>query len=157
MRRTARLAGLAAAAASFAAARAEAVCPGELVLRARPAGVELARVALDPEGGFALAFRHSVTLRTVVERYRIEEGGIVQVEQIFDAHGPGLPDTDGPGLRFLREGERFRVLMRRPIARLLLRLDPTAENRLLAGSELELATLGASALELAPAPCPGGP
>ncbi len=149
------LAGTALAAVLAAAARAETPCPGELVLLARPAGVELARVALDPEGGFALAFRHSVTLRTVVDRYRIEDWKIVQIEQLFDAHGPGLPDAAGPDEAFVREGDRFRVRMRRPIERLLMRLDPAAENRLLAARPLELAPLGAGALELAPVPCSG--
>lgn len=153
----AALAGTALAAGLVTAAVAEPSCPGELVLFARPAGVELARVALDPEGGFALAFRHSVTLRTVVDRYRIEDGRIVQIEQIFDAHGPGLPDAAGPELRFVREGDRFRVLMHRPIDRLLLRLDPTAENRLSAAETLALSRFGKSALELAAAPCPGEP
>ncbi len=145
------------AAAFVTAAAAEPSCPSELVLFARPAGAELARVSLDPEGGFGLAFRHSVTLRTVVDRYRIEDGKIVQIEQIFDAHGPGLPDAAGPDQAFVREGDRFRVLMHRPIDRLLLRLDPAAENRLLAAVALPLSSFGAAALELAPAPCPGAP
>lgn len=153
----AALAGTVLAAGLANAAMAEPSCPGELVLFARPAGVELARVGLDPEGGFALAFRHSVTLRTVVDRFRIENGNIVQIEQIFDAHGPGLPDAAGPEQAFVREGDRFRVLMHRPIDRLLLRLDPAAENRLLAAGTIALSSFGAAALELAPAPCPGEP
>ncbi len=157
MSRTALLAGLAAAAALVGTAWAEVPCKDELRLLARPGGVELARLGLDPEGGFALAFRHSVTLRTVVDRYRVENGRIVQIEQIFDAHGPGLPDASGPGLEFVRDGDRFRVRMRRPIERLLLRLDPAAENRLFAARALELAALGAGALEVAPLPCPGRP
>lgn len=129
-------------------------CPAELRLLARPLGRELARVALDETGGFALSFRHSVTLRTVVDRYRIEDGKIVQVEQLFDAHGPGLPDVAGPGLAFEREGDRFRVRMHRPIDRLLLRPSASGENRLEAARSIELWRLAAPALELAPAPCP---
>lgn len=151
--------GIVAASAAVAllagVARAEPPCPAVLRVLARPAGSELARLGLDPEGGFALSFRHSVTLRTVIDRYRVEDGRIVQVELIFDAHGPGLPDVAGPDLRFLREGERIRVAMHRPIERLLLRPSPESENRLEGAGVLELASLGSGAIELAPVPCPG--
>lgn len=147
-----RLAALAAAVPLAAAAAAD--CPAELRVLARPAGVELARLGLDAEGGFALSFRHSVTLRRVIERYRIEDGRIVQIEQIFDSHGPGLPDAAGPDLAIVREGERFRAIMRRPIDRLLLRAVPESENRLEAQGSLDLTRLGAPALELVPAACP---
>jgi hypothetical protein len=134
--------------------RAEPGCPAELVLLARPAGVELARVALDETGSFALSFRHSVTLRPVVERYRIEDGKIVQIEHLFDSHGPGLPDVTGPDLVFLREGDRFRVRLRRPIERLVLRPSRASENRLEAAATLDLAELlTAGPLELVPVPC----
>lgn len=147
------------AVAPLLAAQARAVpdCPSELRLLVRPEGRELARTGLDREGGFTLSFRHSVTLRTVVERYRIEDGRIVQIEQSFDSHGPGLPDRAEPGLVFVREGDRFRVLMHRPIERLLLRPLAASENRLEAGARIDLWTLGAPALELAPAPCPAPP
>jgi hypothetical protein len=135
-------------------ARAAPACPVELVLRALPSGAELARVGTDDAGGFALAFRHSVTLRTVVDRYRIEDGTIVQVEQLFDTHGPGLPDVAAPGLAFARDGDRFRVRMHRPIDRLVLRPTAASENRLLAAGAIELWRLGAPVLELGPAPCP---
>lgn len=137
--------------------RTEPVCRSELVVRERPAGRELARTGLDREGGFTLSFRHSVTLRTVVERYRIEDGRIVQIELSFDSHGPGLPGRAEPGLVFVREGGRFRVLMHRPIDRLVLRPLAASENRLEAGARIDLWTLGAPALELAPAPCPALP
>ncbi len=150
-RRTLAAAGLLLLAAE---ARAAPACPVELVLRARPSGDELARTGLDAAGSFALAFRHSVTLRTVVDRYRIEDGAIVQLEQLFDAHGPGLPDAAGPGLAFEREGDRFRVRMHRPIDRLVLRPTAASENRLLAAGSIDLWRLGAPVLELAPAPCP---
>jgi hypothetical protein len=151
--RAGRALALAALPLLAAEGRAAPACPGELVLLARPAGVELARVGLDGSGGFALSFRHSVTLRTVVDRYRIEDGTIVQVEQLFDAHGPGLPDVAGPDLVFLREGERFRVRLRRPIERLVLRPSPASENRLEAATRLDLAALTAGPLELVPVPC----
>ena len=153
MSRAGRALALAALPLLAAEGRAEPACPDELVLLARPAGVELARVGLDGSGGFALSFRHSVTLRTVVDRYRIEDGTIVQVEQLFDAHGPGLPDVAGPGLAFEREGDRFRVRLHRPIERLLLRVNPESENRLEAATRLDLAELGAGPLELVPVPC----
>jgi hypothetical protein len=151
--RAGRALALAALLLLAAEGRAEPACPDELVLLARPAGVELARVGLDETGGFALSFRHSVTLRTVVDRYRIEDGKIVQIEQLFDSHGPGLPDVAGPGLAHEREGERFRVRLHRPIERLLLRVNPESENRLEAATRLDLAELGAGPLELVPVPC----
>ncbi len=148
-------AGLALAALLLLAAegRAEPACPGELVLLSRPAGRELARVGLDESGGFALSFRHSVTLRPVVDRYRIEDGKIVQIEHLFDSHGPGLPDVAGAGLAFEREGDRFRVRMHRPIDRLVLRPSRASENRLEAAARLDLAELAGGPLELVPVPC----
>jgi hypothetical protein len=151
--RAGRALALAALLLLAAEGRAEPACPDELVLLARPAGVELARVGLDETGGFALSFRHSVTLRTVVDRYRIEDGKIVQIEQLFDSHGPGLPDVAGPGLAHEREGERFRVRLHRPIERLVMRPSPASENRLEAATRLDLWALTAGPLELVPVPC----
>ncbi len=135
-------------------APARAACPAGLLVLARPTAEVLARLPLDPEARFALGFRHSVTGREVVERYRIEEGRIVQESIRFDQPGPGLADPLPPGAVLAREPGGFVVRLERPIDQLWLRVAPEAHNRLMAGRDLALAELGHGVLEIRPAPCP---
>lgn len=105
-----------------------------LEIRSVPDGAVLDRVPA-PDGRFALSFRHSVTLRPVIDRYAVAPGrAIRQTAAEFDQHGPGLPVDAEPGRPWQRRGDVWVVPLDRPIDRLVVRVDPTAENRLHAGA-----------------------
>lgn len=104
-----------------------------LEIRSVPDGGTLDRIPV-PDGRFALSFRHSVTLRPVVDRYVVDPGGAIrQTAEEFDQHGPGLPASAEPGRPWQRRGDVWIVPLDRPIDRLVVRVDPAAENRLYAG------------------------
>ena len=102
-----------------------------------PAGAgRLARLPLPPEREFALRYTHSVSLRPVESRYVVRDGGIVQVAEVFDEHGPGMSTEPAPGERLELQhdgGDRFVLHMSRPIDRLVVRLHERPAFRLTAG------------------------
>ena len=102
--------------------------------------------------GFALHWRHSVTLTPVEARYALLPGGaIVQTEERFAAHGPGMAH-DAPGWR--REGEMFVLPLARAVNRLVLRAAAEHENRLaIAGQTIDLTRWPGVPIDLVPLPC----
>lgn len=117
----------------------------------------LARLPLPANRSFALVFVHSVTRRPVESRYVVRGGGIVQVAEIFDEHGPGLSSAEaGPGERWERvatiAGARFVLHMNRAIPQLVVRVQAVARQRVAAnGREIALARWSPAAVELRPA------
>lgn len=111
------------------------------------------RVPLGPDATFALSFIHSVSRTPVTDYYRVEQGRILQTREEFMAHGAGLPsianDMDATGWR--HENGHFILDMHRYTGPIPLRIQAQFENTLhTADTELTLATLGISALTLAP-------
>jgi hypothetical protein len=151
-----RVAGFVAATAvlaSYAPARA---C--ELVLTEHRSGQPLQRLAL-PAGVLRIAFEHSVLGTTVVDRYQFEASGAggmgdegmqaVLTEERFEGQGYGLPHTAGPGERLVREGDGWRLTLRRVVHPLVVRPLPAQRMRLLLdGLELPLAGWSQQAIEL---------
>lgn len=126
---------------------ASAVCV--LTLRGFPHGEALARVPLA-QSGFALRYTHSVTRREVESRYAIEAGRIVQTAETFDAHGPGMATEPLTGERLMRDGERYVLVMSRPIERLVVRVQKLPAQSLIAdGRPIELLAFGERAIEVA--------
>lgn len=126
----------AAAALLFAGgASAAAACALDVLEPA--SGERLARVPLPAGHSFTLAYTHSVSLRPVESRYRVQGNAIVQVAEVFDEHGPGMSTQPGPGERLEMQrdgsGSRFVLHMARPIDRLVVRLHERPAFRLTAG------------------------
>lgn len=92
----------------------------------------LSRIPLGPEKNFSLSFIHSVSKTEVIDVYEIRDRDIVQIREIFSAHGAGLPS--GPeepgGIAWERQGSRFVLHMERPIPKLVVRTDKNYRNRL---------------------------
>lgn len=65
-------------------------------------GRVLWRAAVAPGSTAVLRYRHSVERTPVVERFRVESGGLRFVEMRFVSQGAGLP-TEG----YVREGGEF--------------------------------------------------
>ena len=89
----------------------------------------------------------------MTDYYRVEQGRILQTREEFMAHGAGLPsianDMDATGWR--HENGHFILDMHRYTGPIPLRIQAQFENTLhTADTELTLATLGISALTLAP-------
>lgn len=114
---------------------------------------EVKRLPLADDGTFKLSFIHSVSRTPVTDTYRVIEGEIVQTSEIFMAHGAGLPsisdDVDATGWR--HEDGHFIIEMNRHTGPIPLRIQAQFKNALHTnGTELALASLGYSALTLAP-------
>ena len=119
----------------------------------RGAQALIRRVPLGPEGRFELSFIHSVSRTPVTDTYRIDAGRILQTSEVFMAHGAGLPsianDMDATGWR--HENGHFILDMHRYTGPIPLRIQAQFKNTLhVADTELPLASLGHSALTLAP-------
>lgn len=112
---------------------------------------------LAPGGEFSLTFLHSVTRRTVIDRYVVEGGRIVQTEEDFGDHGPGLPALGAEaGIVWERRATGFAVTMRRDIPRLIVRADSEYANTLYGATRLDLAQWGRRAVEIVAAGCGQG-
>jgi len=121
--------------------------PGLAVIRLAD-GVELARAPAD---GFALSYRHSVTLTRVRSEYRITPGGLRQSAERFADLGPGMAQT-GPPPR--RDGEGWVLAMDTAIPRLILRPQHEAGNTLhLPGLDIDLTPWTGQPLEFLALPC----
>lgn len=111
----------------------------------------LTRIEL-PARVFTLTWRHSVSLTPVEADYILEQdGGIVQTEERFVAHGPGMA-YDGEGW-IERDGEMV-LPLHRPVPRLILRTAPEHENRLIVGDQMiDLTRWPATPLEILSPDC----
>jgi hypothetical protein len=147
-----------AAAALLLAGGASAAAACALDVLDPASGTPLARVRLPAGRNFALAYTHSVSLRPVESRYRIQGNGIVQVAEVFDEHGPGMSTEPAPGERLEMQrdssGSRFVLHLSRPIDRLVVRLHEQPAFRLTAGERtIELDRWRTRSIELRP-DCP---
>lgn len=90
---------------------------------------------------FELSFIHSVSLTPVIDKYQILETyngfKIRQTEEVFLAHGQGLPSlTQEPdALSFELINGSFVLKMNREISNLIVRTDARFENKLRTGSK----------------------
>lgn len=119
----------------------------------RGQGNEVTRRSLGPDNSFSLSFIHSVSDTPVIDNYRVENDEIVQISEIFEAHGAGLPSiADDMGATGWRHEEgKFILDMSRRTGPIALRIQPQYKNTLhIAGSDLPLADLGQKALTIAP-------
>lgn len=128
---------------------AAAACPKGLVVVRVANGTVLAAAQA---AAFSLSYRHSVTLTPVTARYVIAgDGRLIQVEERFSAHGPGLAhDVEG----WRREGDSFVLTLEREIDRLVLRTAPEYENLLIAdGARIDLTAWPREPLEVRAIDC----
>jgi len=125
-----------------------------LELREARADRLLERIALvGPEPRFSIAFDHSVLGTGVVDEYRVAAGRLVLEAERFEGEGYGLPYTAGPGERLERDARGSRLVLDRPIDRLVLRASAAQRTRLLLDGEWPLARPDAVSIELRPVGC----
>lgn len=105
-----------------------------------------------PAQAFTLSWRHSVSLTRVEADYIVKpDGQILQTEERFVAHGPGMA-YDGEGW-IQRDGEMV-LPLHRPVPRLILRTAPEHENRLIVGDHMiDLTRWPATPLEILSPEC----
>jgi hypothetical protein len=140
----------------LAAGGAPAAC---LSIGSGPDGAPLMRIALpEADPAFRIVYRHSVTRTPVEERYRVDDGAIVQTEIRFEEHGPGLPTEPDAGAQWTPVDGRYVVTLNRRFARVTMRIDRGTHPTLAAPARtVDLAQWGERALVLAasPGPCTG--
>jgi hypothetical protein len=127
-----------------------------LTIQRFPDQVLLAKIPLLPGGEFSLSFIHSVSLTPVRDEYRLENGKILQISEVFETHGAGLPSgfADTGVIGWEQADGKFIVRLRREIERLVVRTDRKYQNRLtVSGREINLNTWEDQALELTVIPC----
>ncbi len=161
MKRKGQAVRYALASAVLCAALCAALCAGastlttracELVLTDHRSGAPLQRLPL-PSAELSIVFEHSVLGTTVTDRYRFETGATgsraVLVEEQFEGQGYGLPHTASAGETLTREGNAWRLQLRRPVHPLVVRPLPAQRMRLvLQGREWLLASFSHHAIEL---------
>ncbi|MFU8778258.1 MAG: DUF1850 domain-containing protein [Roseovarius sp.] len=116
-------------------------------------GLRDGRTRIDlPAHAFTLTWRHSVSLTRVEADYIIEpDGGIVQTEERYVAHGPGMAHT---GHAPTQADGTMVLPLHRPVPRLILRSAPDHENRLIVGGQvIDLTRWPATPLELLSPDC----
>ncbi|WP_157046592.1 DUF1850 domain-containing protein [Roseovarius sp. 217] len=116
-------------------------------------GVRDGQTRIDlPAQAFTLKWRHSVSLTPVEADYIITpDGGIVQTEERFIAHGPGMA-YDGKG--WVQRDGAMVLPLDRPVPRLILRSAPEHENRLIVGDQMiDLTRWPATPLEILSPDC----
>jgi hypothetical protein len=103
--------------------------PACIALAAHPEGGVVAQFDVPAAAPwFTVAYVHSVTRTPVVERYRVDNGTIVQTEIRFAQHGPGLPTQADTGGAFERRDGQFVVTMARrfPVVVMRVHAGPVA-------------------------------
>lgn len=126
-------------------------CCYSIVIRQFPGKIELARYSLPQDSLFSLSFIHSVSSTPVRDDYKIEAGQIVQTSATFETHEAGLPslenEADVSGWEWLQG--KFRISMKRPIDRLVMRTNRSYNNRLhISTQTIDLNQWADQALEL---------
>ena len=121
-----------------------------------PSQLMLGQYPLPPDGGFSLAFIHSVSNTPVRDDYQTIDTRIIQTAETFQAHGAGLPSgldaVDATGWEH-RDGQ-FVIRLQRHISRLIVRTDRNYRNRLtIDRQEINLNGWADQALELTIGPC----
>jgi len=109
---------------------------GLLVITQFPDQNELGRYALGPDKGFSLTFIHSVSKTRVIDIYEVRKERIIQTEEIFKAHGAGLPSSpeEPGGISWEKTKENFILHMERSMPKLVVRTDKLYQNRLMVNS-----------------------
>jgi hypothetical protein len=105
----------------------------QLVISQFPEQRELGRYCLGPDQTFSLSFIHSVSKTRVTDVYEIRAGKIIQIKEIFKAHGAGLPSSTAEpgGISWEKTRDWFILHMERPIPKLVVRTDKLYQNRLI--------------------------
>ncbi|PIE61020.1 MAG: hypothetical protein CSA29_05465 [Desulfobacterales bacterium] len=98
-----------------------------------PTGRVLEQVALGRDKIFSLSFIHSVSNTLVTDVYQVRDKRIYQTQEIFSAHGAGLPSgEDEPGaIKWGKKNGRFILHMTRDVEPLVVRTDKNYKNRLM--------------------------
>lgn len=104
----------------------------QLVVTEFPEQRELGRYRLGPDLTFSLSFIHSVSKTRVTDVYEIRAGKIIQIKEIFRAHGAGLPSStkEPGGISWEKTKDWFIFHMERSIPKLVVRTDKLYQNRL---------------------------
>ena len=107
----------------------------DLVIRQYPAHQVIARYSIGSLEQFSLSFIHSVSKTPVRDDYIIDGNKIIQITEIFEAHGAGLPsDTlDAGALGWEHRNGQFILRLHRPIPRLIVQTDMNYLNHLQLG------------------------
>ena len=109
-----------------------ALSAGQMVISSFPENSILLEIPLEAGNQFSLSFIHSVSKTRVTDVYEIRRKEIIQTQELFSAHGAGLPSSpDEPyGIKWEKQGSQFVLYMERPIPKLVVRTDKNYENRL---------------------------
>ena len=75
---------------------------------------------------FYIDYVHSSDHTPVHDIFRIDEGGIVLIEESFDWYGSGLESLSNAGARVSLSGDKTRVFLHRKFPRFLLRVGRVA-------------------------------
>lgn len=116
-------------------------------------GALLMRVPLDSDHPrFALSYTHSVFHTPVKSRYRIIAGEIVQDTEVYSDPGYGMESsTDDPAQRLEKVDGHLRLTLERRITNLVVRVQVTQNNRLIALEPVDLGQrFGNGAIALRP-------
>lgn len=110
-----------------------------MVIRQYPSHQKIAQYLVRDSEEFALSFIHSVSKTPVRDEYVIIGTKIIQVTEIFEAHGAGLPsDTlDAGAVGWEHRNGQFILRLQRPIPRLIVQTDKNYLNHLHLG-ELDI-------------------
>lgn len=122
-----------------------------IIISQYPTHQEISRYHIGPLEQFSLSFIHSVSKTHVRDEYIIEHTKIIQVTEIFEAHGAGLPSDalDAGAVGWEHRDGQFILRLRRPIPRLIVQTDRNYQNRLQLGElSIDLNQWENQALEL---------
>jgi len=127
----------------------------ELLMRDHRSGGELARWSMNAvQPQIQIAFEHSVLGTTVIDTYRFTPLPVL-VQEAFEGHGYGLPNTTAPGETLRHDGARSVLTLQRVVDPLVVRNLPAQRMRLLVGErELLFASLPSASIELLAQHCP---
>ncbi len=122
----------------------------EIRLLEHRSGAWLQSIALGSARHIDLTYLHSVTKTPVRETLALDAHGFTQQRIEFFEQGPGLPTEALAGERFVRLADRFVYdNMQRPLALLVMRVDPAQRQTLETGAAaFSLTRWGAKALQL---------
>ena len=81
---------------------------------------------VEAGGLFYIDYVHSSDHTPVHDIFRMDEGGIVLIEEDFDWYGSGLESVSNAGARVSLSGDKTRVFLHRECPRFLLRVERVA-------------------------------
>ena len=92
----------------------------------QPEGMILLEVQVEAGDLFYIDYVHSSDHTPVHDIFRMDEGGIVLIEEHFDWYGSGLESLSYAGARISLSGDKTRVFLNRKCPRFLLRVGRVA-------------------------------